>query len=265
MRTLIAVLLVTIASTSLCMGQALDVPVFFANNDNSYLGGRGLITEEGPTGMFLNPTSGTMAQGNVTAQYCAIVFQNVAQASVAGHQSLLAYGITDWLEIGANVLLIDANFSQTALNGGPFVRVRLFKDEQWWPEVSAGGFLREGNVLFQRRTAFLAASKVLGLYNKFVPAVRFHGGFRQVWEQRQFAGGQSESGQIVYGGAELKLPKHLWLVGEVSNKDNITPRVPYAFGIQLRHPEGYGFTAAAVQNGLADHLGFYIGIGINFS
>lgn len=247
------------------MAQALDFPTFLADNGNSYIGGRGLITEEGPTGMFLNPTSGTMAKGHVTAQYCAIVYQDTAQSSVAGHQSLLALGITDWLEIGGNVLLVDTNFSQTTLNGGPFVRVRLFKDEQWWPEVSGGGFLREGNVLFQRRTAFLAISKLLGLYNRFLPAIRFHGGFRQVWEQRQFAGGKSESGQIVYGGAELQLPKHLWLVGEISNKDVISPRVPYAAGIQFRHPEGFGFTAAAVQNGFADHLGFYIGIGINFS
>ena len=43
-------------------------PKFFANNEGAYSGGRGLITASGPTGMFLNPTSGTLTKGAISAQ-----------------------------------------------------------------------------------------------------------------------------------------------------------------------------------------------------
>src|SRR5436190_9287142 len=63
-----------------------------------YRGGRGLITLDGMTGMFLNPTSGTLNQGQLTIQYC--VFFNDYSTDVIGHGLLVDYGITDWFNIG---------------------------------------------------------------------------------------------------------------------------------------------------------------------
>ena len=72
----------------------------FAANDASYSGGRGLITLEGVSGMFLNPTSGTLSQGEFTGQYCAARLDAKDGIEVQ-HTPMVAYGVTDWLEIGA--------------------------------------------------------------------------------------------------------------------------------------------------------------------
>src|SRR5215204_4899285 len=56
-----------------------------------YEAGRGLLTLEGPTGMFINPTSATLPQGAYTAQYCTL-FPNTDD-EIVGHGWMASYGI----------------------------------------------------------------------------------------------------------------------------------------------------------------------------
>src|SRR5262245_3375262 len=41
-----------------------------------YEAGRGLLTLQGPSGMFINPTSATLPQGKFTLQYCNFYPEN---------------------------------------------------------------------------------------------------------------------------------------------------------------------------------------------
>ena len=69
-------------------------PTFtFSKPGPVYRGGRGLITLQGMAGMFLNPTSGTLNQGQFTAQYC--VFFDQYSTNTIGQGLMLDYGVTD--------------------------------------------------------------------------------------------------------------------------------------------------------------------------
>lgn len=63
-------------------------PKFFANNDGAYSGGRGLITASGPTGMFLNPTSGTLTKGVISAQVFGSIIKPISTLPPVGKTSL---------------------------------------------------------------------------------------------------------------------------------------------------------------------------------
>jgi hypothetical protein len=54
------------------------------------------------------------------------------------------------------------------------------------------------------------------------------------------------------------------VVAEFSNESAGADRIPWAAGIQVRHPDGFGFTLAAVQTGFLANPGVYVGVGINF-
>jgi hypothetical protein len=235
---------------------------FFAKNDASYSGGRGLITFEGISGMFLNPTSGTLGQGQFTPQYCATILDEGNTTEVA-HTVMLAYGITDWLEVGVHGRVSDFNVPDRTIGAaGPLLRVRLLKDESWWPELSVGGLLREGHTDLTRRTLFVAASKGMKITNAgFLHSFRLHGGFRQFWESTARHKGDAS---IVYVGGELELLRHLYFIGEVSNKDDVFAHTPFSFGVQLRHPSGFAFTFSGLQRGNQESIGPYVGIGFNF-
>ncbi len=259
------IILFLLAFPSICLGQAVTIPGTPSQNGNHYLGGRGLITFEGVSGMFLNPTSGTLGSGQFTVQYCiAALEQN--NDNLIGHAAMASFGITDWLEVGAQGLILDADNNddnQSFAVGGPLARIRLIKDHGWQPELSIGGMLREGNENLRRRTIFVAASKALGISPKgWLRAFRLHTGFRQFWQDSDVK--KSGTGSIVYVGGEVELPKYLFVVAEVSNKDNVFTDVPYSFGVQLRHPDGIGFSLAAIQPGDQSQLGVFVGIGINF-
>src|ERR1700730_3288869 len=58
---------------------------------------RGLVTSEGPSGMFLNPTSATLPQGAIDFGYCFIL--TAQDTDVLGHSFFLSYGVRDWLEL----------------------------------------------------------------------------------------------------------------------------------------------------------------------
>ena len=106
-----------------------------------YVGGRGLLTLTGPTGLFINPTSGTMDQGEITMQYCFYLPAG-STFSPSGHGWIGSYGITDSLEVGFTSLFVNGpdDFSV-----GPMARYRLSKDEGMMPEVSLVGYSRFGD------------------------------------------------------------------------------------------------------------------------
>jgi hypothetical protein len=234
----------------------------FAADDVSYTGGRGLITLEGISGLFLNPTSGTLGTHHLTLQYCVSI-EEASVAKLVKHTAMVAYGITDWIEIGALGRVNDEPDAPNTAALGPLFRIRVLKALGWWPELSIGGMFQEGNENITRQTIFIAASKGVqidadGIFRSF----RLHSGFRQFWQDVRVSEQQpSKSASLGYIGGELEFPQHLYLVAEISN-DNGVPHIPFAVGLQWRHPKGYGLSLAGIQNGTKEEL--FVGIGIPF-
>jgi hypothetical protein len=242
-----------------------NAPQWFAGNNGAYKGARGLVTLEGITGMYLNPTSGTLAAGKLTTQYCVAMLK---QDSAAGtrtenqHTAMITYGVTDWLELGALGRVSDLdNQNQTISAGGPVGRVRVFKDEGIWPEFSIGGMLREGNERLTKRTVFVTGSKKMDLENIIVHSLRLHAGFRQFWQDSSVNVGDAS---IFYLGGEVEFSKNVFLVSEVSTKDDVFKHVPFSAGFQIRSPDGKAFDVAVVQSGNEDEISLFIGVGIDF-
>jgi hypothetical protein len=217
-----------------------------------YEGGRGLITLEGPSGLFINPTSGTLPEGAMTLQYCFFLPEN--DWDTVGHGLLFGYGITDWLEVGAIANFIDNGADPSAV--GPLVRIRLLKDTATTPEFSIGYYGRYGNDLIKKSGLFAAMFKriPIGDESGFVRSVGLHGGFRNVWE-----GKANNSTHRFYGGAEVQLPLRLYMVGEVSTDQNAA-KTPYSFGGQWRMG-GINISVAGIQPGGLSSPGFYFGVG----
>jgi len=222
-----------------------------------YEAGRGLLTTEGPTGLFINPTSATLPQGAFTAQYCFFLPEN--DSSPWGHGYMASYGVTDWAELGIIGLYVDRPGADPFATG-PFARIRLTKDEDWMPQFSIGVYTRFGDDPVETVGLFGAAYKRLPLdEDGFFKSLGFHGGLRQNWLD-----GPDDPFRV-YGGLELQLPLRLYLVGEVSTKDSdVDADVPYSFGIQWR-AGGINISVAGIQNGNLDDPGFYFGIGSQFS
>ena len=242
-----------------------------------YSGGRGLITYSGQTGMFMNPTSGTANAGDISLQSCALVF-DIGGKTVVSHAVLATVGATDWLELGVYGLgvygvptgdgrtgsggdgLPAANRTMGAGQGN--VRLRLLKDEGALPEVSIGGMFRAGDAYLRQEQLFVAASKGFDFdLEGVVRGVRFHLGFRQLWQDPDV---KERNGSIAYGGIDFSLPYDLHLVGEVSGKDDVYDRTPFSVGIQWRDARGYGASLAFVRSDDWGEDAAYIGIGFNF-
>lgn len=240
------------------LAQAAQVGVR-AGTAAPYVGGRGLITDELLTGMFINPTSGTLRQYQLDAEYCVLIFHNNGD-TVVGHGAIVNFGVTDWLEVGVSGLFVDLPGSADNLQvGGPSLKVRVLKDEGWYPEIAVGGLLLFGDEAIEKNTAYVALSKGLPLSDTgFLRSIRGHAGFRQAWVD------VGEDGSFGFFGLELELPQHVFLVAEVSNEDGDATKVPWAAGVQIRHPSGFGFTVAFVQTGTLGPLATYVGVGINF-
>lgn len=271
------------AGVSFAQTSESGTPKLFANNDGAYTGGRGLITASGPTGMFLNPTSGTMRKGDISAQVFGSTIKPLSTNPAAGqdqfayYNGLLGYGITDWLEVGGLVQVYDRsnNAAQKRVSaGGGYARVRMLKDQGLIPEVSFGGMFFQGSDILNRRTLFLALSKGATLSETGpVRSIRFHLGGRQYWQEDsseltfktwRSLSQRGDHSTVGYAGAELELPKHLFLVGEIQSRETGDQQQPFSFGLQFRHPEGFGLSVALLRPGLQEGMTAYIGIGINF-
>lgn len=234
-------------------GPIVEIPVAARES-------RGMITLEGPSGMFLNPTSATLPQGTFAFGYCFVL--TAQSTDVLGHSMFFSYGVRDWLELGvvANMFnfrtageLPEGSYG----TGGPMARIRLLRDRQCWPEISLGAYSKMGTDNFDSSNVYLAVSKTVPIDEKgFVKTVTFQGGFRESWLQ-----GPDRNTNRFYGGLEVQLPHNFYLIGEVTqfakSKDEFTP---WAAGIQWRGRR-FGFTAAMVQSGDDDPPSIYLGVG----
>jgi hypothetical protein len=253
-----------------------------APHDPNYKAGRGLVTLSGMSGMFLNPTSGTLDEGQLTAQYCLVV-DHFNLNSVVGHGLMVTYGVKDWLEVGVfgNVAEIDGFdrrwFNNAVAVVGPIARVRLMKETATMPELSIGGMYLDGGSqgdLLYRAEAFLAASKHWELNpDGFCRSFRLHAGTRYFTRSEtpnvfpKSVLGSNDS-WLIYGGAEVEFPYNIFLVGEIST-NNInyvaTKNLPYGVGFQWRPTGVLGLSLGYVDpqfTGL--HNGLWFGIGLNF-
>jgi len=249
-------------------------PSFSRSHEPYYRGGRGLITLQGMSGMFLNPTSGTLNQGQLTIQYC--IFFNDYSTDVIGHGVMVDYGVTDWLDVGLFGTLADVpgrDFFEDPLlgAGGPFARVRLLKEKGWIPELSVGGIYTDGGAegdLFAKKEVFVAGSKSWEIdRDGYLKSVRLHAGFRYL-SRTEAPVAQDES--YAYGGVEVELPYSIFLIGELSSS-NLNQRgtedLPYAIGIQWKPTAVLGISIAHMNpSGSQPALkeGFWFGIGLNF-
>jgi len=232
----------------------------------------GNITTEGISGMFLNPTTATLDQGELAVQYCAAIVDPAKTKidNAAAHNANATVGVTDWLEVGGYALIVDPPSSgvpdiDTKKAGGPLFRVRLLEEIDWRPEVSFGGMFSFGDDALSNQTLWMGVSKRFAADLDFPLAFRPQIGFRQLWQDENALGGNAPSGMVGYLGGELELPKHIYLVSEVSTDGgNLYSKTPYSFGAQVRHPDGVGFSIAGIQRGDFRNLGILIGIGVNF-
>ena len=238
-----------------------------------YKGARGLVTLQGMSGMFINPTSGTLNQGQFTAQYCFLAFADDSVVDT-GHGLMLAYGITDWLEAG-----VFLNFADLAVDlddpfvYGPFARVRLLKEKGWIPEVSIGGIFLDGNAhddLLTRKELFVAASKRFEIDpDGFFRSFRLHAGVRRVWNDDPpiLDGFPTDRNDNLFGyiGGELEFPYSISLVAEtMKDYDSDERATPWAVGFQWKPTGVVGISIAAEQAPGEDRPGFWFGIGLNF-
>jgi hypothetical protein len=245
--------------------------------DNFYQGGRGLITNQGMSGMFLNPTSGTLRQGQFTAQWCVLLSdQRNGLPDLFGNGVMASYGVTDWAEVGGfmvNVTIEDGFTDPNATTAGPFFRIRVLKDEDWMPEISVGAIWLDGNAnsdVLSREEIFIAASKHFPIDpDGIVKGVRVHGGVRFIWNTERPVGGEA-NGVVPYVGVEVGLPYSIYFISEVSTKDDILSppgfktHVPYSFGFQWRPNNVVGVSFAGIQPSFSDRLAMWIGLGLNF-
>lgn len=225
-----------------------------------YDGGRGLVTLTGPTGLFINPTSGTMPAGSVTVQYCFFL-PGGATVKPSGHGFLGSYGVTDSLEVG--VFGLYANGADK-FSAGPNARYRFLKDggpNSFIPEFSLVGYSRFGEADFQTfwGLAPTAFKRFPVAQNGVLRSVGVHAGVR--YEHND---GTADSNLFNgYGGLELELPANVYLVGEISTKesDRGETETPYSFGSQWRNGL-LNISIAGIQNGKTNGPKFFFGVGL---
>lgn len=272
---------IIIATVTVVLLSLSAVALAAQNAEGDYVGGRGVITVTGPTGMFLNPTSGiAVPKGGITTQACLAALPVVDNTE---HHILLyymaAYAPLDWLELGFQGIMAQQNSDTHLAAWGGQVRGRFVKDEEWWPEVSVGFSMFEGpQTHVERRDVYLALSKHFKFHDgKFFRGIRFHSGGR-FWSSPV-----ADDTVAGYGGGEIELYPGIWFVGEVQTRDGEVDRfTPYAFGVQGRAKNGWGVTLAGVQTGGTGYVNFpgrpgasgatggtkkpaiYVGVGVSF-
>lgn len=235
-------------------GPVVEIPVTVRES-------RGNVTAEGPSGMFLNPTSATLPEGTFALGWCSVLKNQ--GTDILEHHMFFSYGVRDWLELG-----VVGDLSNVATNagqlprgdygaGGPMARIRLLRDRESWPEISLGGYSKWGADKLDSSNAFVAVSKTVPIDEKgFLKTVTFQGGFREGWLVAP-----DRNTNRFYGGVEVQLPHNFYLIGEVTQfarrQDQFTP---WAAGIQWRGRR-FGLSAAIVQSGDDDPPSIYLGIG----
>lgn len=249
-----------VASTIVGLVLAISVAMIQGVAEEGYEGGRGLITLEGMSGLFINPTSATIPEQASTVQYCVFFPNN--RTDVVGHGALAAYGWTDDLEVGAIANYIDVDRGGDLSAGGPFARWRMTKDDGRMPQSSLGVYSRFGDDALDRVGVFVAAYRRIPITEDgFVRSLGLHLGARNVWLDEDQAETTTEAG---YTGVEIQFPLRVYGVAEVSTKDDdVNLHVPYAYGLQWR-ARGIAMSVAGIQNGNLNDPSFYYGIGYGY-
>ena len=260
------------------LGEDIAVVNSLESGDG-YRGGRGLITLQGMTGMFLNPTSGTLDQGQLTIQYCLLF--NDYSTELVGHGVLADYGVTDWLNVGGFVTVADLAGeeifpSEPILAGGPFFRVRLVRedDESWVPELSVGGIYldgpKNGDGPFYKGEGFVAASKGFKVDpDGFVREIRPHLGARYALRDQAPANNPfgDDDTLFVYSGIEVYLPYSISFIGEIASNvaEDADSDMPWAVGFQWKPTGVLGLSVAHMDPGGGPFKeSFWFGVGLNF-
>ena len=174
------------------------------------------------------------------------------------HGTMFAYGVTDWLEIGALTLfLADSPAGGTDFAAGPLARVRLLKQDGLIPQVSIGGYSHFGAKSIRDAGAFAALTERFEVHdNPVLKSVAVHAGVRQNWTD-------SSDSFRGYFGLEFQLPARIYLIGEVATQAHGESSVPYAAGLQWR-AGGINVSAAVLEPGDGGKVGFWFGIGTAF-
>lgn len=261
MKTLFKLSLVGILSWSSISFAGDPDPKAVVAPEAPYEGGRGLITLQGPTGLFINPTSGTMPAGAATVQYC--LFSPNVDSNVIGNGLLIAYGITDWLEFAVLTSYVNISDADDLAAAGPQVRARLIKNEGFIPQISVGYYGRYGDSALVNSNIYAAAYNRIPLAEDgVVKSLGLHYGIRNSW-----ADSGDNSDLRGYGGVEIQLPLRVYLVGEISTENqNTDAPLPYSYGAQWRLG-AINISVAMIRDGdlATDDAGFYFGIGSQFS
>lgn len=221
-----------------------------------YEANRGLLTLQGPSGLFINPTSATLPAGAFTVQYCFLL-PDFSFGDTMAHGALISYGVTDWLELGANLLFVDQEQGDTLFSAGPLARVRLVKHDGWIPQVSVGGYGKIGDDPIQFASAFVALTERIEVKQGPLESIAIHAGARQTWHD----GFDSFRG---YAGVDIQLPWRLYIVGEIATESNEENFTPWAAGLQWRAGGINISTAAVTAPETGGEVGFFFGIGTAF-
>jgi len=226
-----------------------------SKGEEGYEAGRGLISLEGPSGLFINPTSATLPEDAGTAQYCVFFPNN--KTDTVGHGLIGAFGLADNFEVGAQATILDLPQGKERFAAGPFARYRLLKNDGYTPQASIGAYSRVGDRVLNKGAIFGALYWRAALSEDgLVRSVGLHSGMRQVWFDNDAALNDEFAW---YNGLEVQLPLRVYAVGEVSTRDN-QAHTPFAYGLQWR-AAGIAMSAAGIQNGNTSDVSFYYGIG----
>ena len=222
-----------------------------------YEANRGLLTLEGPTGLFINPTSATLPKGAFTAQYCFFLPDHDFKDAI-GHGFLLSYGVTDWLEFGGIGSIVQDTPQGTIGAGGPAVRLRLLKHKGLIPQFSIGAYGKIGEYVLEQASIYAVFTERFEVNKGPLISVAVDAGMRQTWTNNGvFTSNDSIRG---YFGLEVQLPARIYVIGEVATNSSVDQVIPWAAGLQWR-AGGVNVSVAALKSGVNDDVGFYFGIG----
>lgn len=222
----------------------------------------GLISGLGPTGLFLNATSGILPKGAFSIESCMAFNENNGD-HFAGNGVLVTYGVTDWLEISGYGLIVHgldpAGAGSSDLGVGQVnARARLVRESEQLPELTLGGIVAFGDDPLVAHSLFLAASKGFTLSDRdFMRSLRVHAGIRETWPD---AGNDVTTAFV---GLELEVVNHLYMIGEVNTRDSSTEKTPWSAGLQYKG-ESFGLSAAVMQNPGNSRETYYVGIGVSY-
>jgi len=226
----------------------------------------GLITTEGPTGMFLNPMAEVTPQKTLNIQACWL-FQNEPEGSFFAQLIMVAHTLPTKTELGFLFDLSDfageGSGTGVQTSYGGFIRQLVLSEGQFHPIVPA--FAIGSTVLASdgstKTTGFFALKKTLTRRESKVP-IRAHLGLRYIYSALE--GAANKDDVTGYVGLEFSVLKNLSLIGEVNTKTVFNTKIPFAAGLQY-YIGKFGISLATMQFGTAKGPGLYFGIGYPFT